>query len=277
MSKDAPDDLYMTGAPAPPAPPETDPASPGLFMGLAAASAILITLPPILAWLAVAVLLIDLWPTLSAIMTWSGLAVLLLSLAIILLPLALPWSGSSRLWPGNSRMLALIYHPAVLLGRLLDQPTEKTQASFLELNNRLVEAAAIKYPPDKILVLLPHCLQIKDCPIRLTHNVHACKGCGRCDLAEITNMCAARGVNVAIAPGGTLARKIIKNIRPSMAVAVACERDLISGIQDSLPLPVYGILNSRPCGPCLDTRLYTPRLASALEKFSQPPAEASNT
>lgn len=38
-----------------------------------------------------------------------------------------------------------------------------------------------------------------------------------------------------------------------MIIGVACERDLTSGIQDSYPIPVYGILNSRPNGPCIDT------------------------
>ena len=38
-----------------------------------------------------------------------------------------------------------------------------------------------------------------------------------------------------------------------MIVAVACDRDLTSGIQDIYPLPVYGILNKRQNGPCYDT------------------------
>jgi len=36
-------------------------------------------------------------------------------------------------------------------------------------------------------------------------------------------------------------------------VAVACERDLTSGIQDTYPIPVFGIFNRRPFGPCYDT------------------------
>jgi hypothetical protein len=38
-------------------------------------------------------------------------------------------------------------------------------------------------------------------------------------------------------------------------VAVACERDLCSGIQDAYPIPVYGILNQRPHGPCMNTQV----------------------
>jgi hypothetical protein len=41
--------------------------------------------------------------------------------------------------------------------------------------------------------------------------------------------------------------------RPDMIIAVACDRDLTSGIQDTYPIPVFGILNKRPNGPCYDT------------------------
>ena len=61
------------------------------------------------------------------------------------------------------------------------------------------------------------------------------------------------GIQFAIATGGTIARRIVVQTRPRCIVAVACERDLTSGIQDSYPLPVFGVLNQRPCGPCLDT------------------------
>ena len=41
--------------------------------------------------------------------------------------------------------------------------------------------------------------------------------------------------------------------KPNIIIAVACERDLTSGIQDSYPIPVFGVLHRRPFGPCFDT------------------------
>ena len=55
--------------------------------------------------------------------------------------------------------------------------------------------------------------------------------------------------------------------RPRMIIAVACERDLTSGIQDSYPLPVFGILNQRPCGPCLDTLVSLAAVEGAVRLF----------
>jgi hypothetical protein len=72
---------------------------------------------------------------------------------------------------------------------------------------------------------------------------------------------------MSIATGGTLARRVIVETLPKAIVAVACERDLTSGIQDSYPIPVIGILNERPFGPCRDTRVDLSKVAAAVRFF----------
>ena len=63
------------------------------------------------------------------------------------------------------------------------------------------------------------------------------------------------GFTFFVATGGTLARQVVKKIRPQAVLAIACERDLMSGIQDVYPLPAVGVLNIRPNGPCNNTRV----------------------
>ena len=63
------------------------------------------------------------------------------------------------------------------------------------------------------------------------------------------------GFTFFVATGGTLARQIIKEKRPKLVLAIACERDLMSGIQDVYPLPAVGVLNIRPNGPCYNTKV----------------------
>ena len=77
----------------------------------------------------------------------------------------------------------------------------------------------------------------------------------------------AYGVRLAIATGGTIARRIVVQARPRCIIAVACERDLTSGIQDSYPIPVFGVLNERPHGPCLDTLAPLDAIESAIRLF----------
>jgi hypothetical protein len=77
-------------------------------------------------------------------------------------------------------------------------------------------------------------------------------------------------VKIAVATGGTLARRIIVDNRPEAIVAVACELDLTSGIQDSYPIPVIGILNERPNGPCINTKVDIEKVKDAILDFIEP-------
>jgi hypothetical protein len=63
------------------------------------------------------------------------------------------------------------------------------------------------------------------------------------------------GFHFFVVTGGTLARQKVREIRPQAVVAVACERDLASGIQDVYPIPTLGVMNIRPNGPCFNTKV----------------------
>ena len=54
---------------------------------------------------------------------------------------------------------------------------------------------------------------------------------------------------------------------PELILGVACERDLASGIVDTYPIPVIGILIDRPEGPCINTRVDVDKVNNALETF----------
>ena len=75
------------------------------------------------------------------------------------------------------------------------------------------------------------------------------------------------GLKVAISTGGTLARQAVKQARPKAIVAVACERDLTSGIQDVFPIPVLGVFNERPFGPCFNTKVDLQKVEQAILDF----------
>lgn len=173
--------------------------------------------------------------------------------------------------PGSRRYRGLtvkLFLPLmVLLGRLLGIDKEKIMLSFVSVNNELVSAEAGRYKPEDVLLLMPHCLQNSKCDRRLTYDINNCNRCGKCPIAGLLELHDKYGVNLAVATGGTIARRIVVQMRPRMIIAVACYRDLASGIQDTYPLPVYGVLNERPHGPCLDTVVAPQLLEQALHRF----------
>lgn len=172
--------------------------------------------------------------------------------------------GSDRL----RGVMAKVFLPLMtIFARLFGISKSRVRASFIKVNNEMVAARTGCYTPAQVLVLLPHCLQSSQCLRRLTYDINNCKRCGQCPVDGLLALSEAYGVHIAIATGGTIARRIVVQKRPRLIVAVACERDLSSGIQDTYPIPVYGVLNDRPNGPCLDTQVALPHLESALRLF----------
>lgn len=162
------------------------------------------------------------------------------------------------------KTLLLLYPFVLQMGRLMHITQEKIQRSFIEVNNQLVRARSLKLQEKELLILLPHCLQNDSCTYKITRNVHNCRRCGKCQLPEIIDMASGCGIRVEVVTGGTLARRALKEYKPRAVIAVACERDLSSGILDSFPLPVLGLLNERPQGPCFNTRVDLRALREAI-------------
>ena len=154
-----------------------------------------------------------------------------------------------------------------LVGRCLGLDKDNIRQSFIAMNNSLVISQRQRVRPDRILVLLPHCIQLFDCEIKVTGDIHKCVQCGRCDIKGLVEIGRKYGIDISVATGGTLARKVIVEKRPKLVLAVACERDLTSGIKDCYPLPVIGILNDRPFGPCFNTTVDVPKIDEALSRI----------
>jgi hypothetical protein len=163
-------------------------------------------------------------------------------------------------------LLKVIYPLYMLVGAFFKDKKESLQAAVIRSNNRLVikEGCGGK----RLLLLLPHCLQVDECKIRLTHNVRNCEECGECEIKDFIGIADRNGLELFVATGGRLARRILSDVRPDAVVAVACEGDLSSGISDSYPLPVLGIPNERPFGPCINTKANLQKVEEAIEMLS---------
>lgn len=163
--------------------------------------------------------------------------------------------------------ISLLFPVVVGLGRLFKIDIDKIRGSFIEVNNQLVKTKRLKVRPSQLLILAPHCLQKSSCPHKITNDINNCKRCGSCPVDELLKIRDRYKVNIRFATGGTLARKYVKEYKPKAIVAVACERDLASGIRDSTPIPVLGVLNERPFGPCFNTKVSIPKLEEAVKYF----------
>ncbi len=193
------------------------------------------------------------------------LALLVFGLGMAGLLLTLYWGRFFPLLPNVIRFTINFLFPVIIqTGRCLGVDQERVRGSFIDVNNQLVLMSNIRVWPEELLLLAPHCLQHNECRHKITKDIHNCRRCGKCPMHDLLTVALAYGVNIVIATGGTLARKSILENRPRAVVAIACERDLSSGILDSYPLPVLGVLNQRPNGPCSETMVTSETVENTL-------------
>ena len=244
-----------------------------LFIGVLCAASALVLLLAFLLWWVPSVGLGNIHPALPLVFgTLLGLVALLIVVGLGLLILTL-LTGRDLFFSERLRGIVIKYlFPGIInLGKLCGLDRDTLQQSFIALNNQLVRARKLRVTADQTLILLPHCIQLFDCEIKITGDVNKCVRCGKCNISGLSELAERFGIPLAVATGGTLARKIIVERRPRFILAVACERDLTAGIRDAYPLPVIGVLNRRPHGPCFNTHIVLDEVERALDEHVAPP------
>ena len=240
-----------------------------IFIGLLAVTCVMLGALAYLLWWVPNVGLHNIHPYLPMILaTILGLIVVAVVAGSLLLTLTI-LAGRDFFLSKKLRgvVVKVLFPLLVVVGKIFGLSREKISHSFVAINNQLVLAQHLRVAPSRLLLLMPHCLQNHDCKVKITGKVENCEGCGRCPVKDLLTLAHKYGVELAVATGGTIARRIVVQKRPHLIIGVACERDLTSGIQDTYPLPVYGIFNHRPFGPCFNTGLPLAEVEMAIRHF----------
>ncbi|NOT09118.1 MAG: DUF116 domain-containing protein [Gemmatimonadales bacterium] len=107
----------------------------------------------------------------------------------------------------------------------------------VKVYNALALARKRKVSGGELLLLIPRCLAKEM-------------------IEGVLSVAGKYKIPVFVATRGQLARRVIRERRPRAVVAVACERDMVSGLHDVAgKVPVLGLTLTLPSGPCKDTRL----------------------
>jgi hypothetical protein len=236
------------------------------FLWLSILSLVVLIIIALLLWYLISPRVSQMTPLLGlSIKIAGGLFLITVSGGLLLIVLSSALEKDFLFPHGEKQITLKILFPInLLLGRAFGLSQDRVRQSFVEVNNSLFRATRRRIRNDRLLILLPHCLQNFDCPHKIIADYRNCRRCGDCLIGDIIQMKERLKVDISIATGGTLARKVMVDKKPTVIVAVACERDLCSGIQDAYPIPVYGILNQRPQGPCMNTRVDLSRLDRAV-------------
>ncbi len=203
----------------------------------------------------------------SALKVALGILLVLLFVGIV----ALVWVLSRRchvaiLQPAIHWTLRILLPVSLFLGKILRVPKDLLRGSYIAVHNRLIHLRKPeKVKSDRLLVLVPACLQRANCLRKVTGSVDNCHRCGQCPLGALLALRDRLGFSLVVCAGGTQARRAVVESNPQAVVAVACERDLLSGIIDvGTRLNVLGVINQRPKGPCFETEVDLGQLEEAV-------------
>jgi len=177
--------------------------------------------------------------------------------------------------PGEARAAyrTLFSWPAERKEELIFRTVEKYAAAkrrLIHFNNRLVGGKYVNKVPDSVLILLPFCLQWRGCPRQVAWRIENCAECGRCPIGGIKGLAETFRVPVRIALRAAFAPDFVREVRPELVVAIACEHDLLSGMLRVWPCDSYGLINERPEGPCKNTRIGVEAVGDILAQFLGP-------
>jgi len=135
---------------------------------------------------------------------------------------------------------------------------------ILSLNRLLVRIRKPRVRPSELLLLVPHCLQRSECPQNIIRDLDACVGCGKCNIAEVIALRDEFGIQCHLVGGGQEAVRRARSDSVKAILAVACEKELAEGNRATFPKAVVAVPNTRPEGPCRNTRVDIDRVREAI-------------
>jgi hypothetical protein len=189
----------------------------------------LFLLAPRLAWIH--------WATPAVL--WSGLLLLSSLVWVWWLLLLLSYATGRSLLPERLAERGPFLRLMRLTSRFADQFGRRdwVENAAVKVYNSLAVARGRKVGQGELLLLIPRCLS-------------------KVTLDGVLGIAGKYGVPVFVATRGQLARRVIRERRPRAVVAVACERDMVSGLHDVAgKIPVLGLTMTLPAGPCKDASL----------------------
>jgi len=226
-------------------------AGPGLFLGFSLAVIVLIDIVLLVFYYLTVPRFMQFHTVLPGITLVALLAWVFLSGLLVAQLIATVYTGKNCFFVrrGIFFVFDLVFQRVFRLAKFLRISRDKMGHSFVMVSNSVVRAIEMKAAEKKVMILLPRCL---------TKEV----------LQEIYRLKEEFPVEIFTVSGGELARKKVKELRPTAIIGVACERDLVSGIRDvAHKIPVIGIPNERPVGPCKDTLVDIAELRRAVEFY----------
>ena len=197
-------------------------------------------------------------PRLAAVASWLpaalywGIATFAVLSLIWLGLIGIAYTTGRRILPerlAERGLLLKTVYMAWRVGELFGVQRDWTDHAAVVVYDRLALARSRTVSSNELLILIPRCLS-------------------RAALDGVLDIARRHDVAAFVATRGQLARRVIRERRPKAVVAVACERDMITGLHDVAGrVPVLGLTMQLPNGPCKDASIDVAKMEEFVKKY----------
>jgi len=136
--------------------------------------------------------------------------------------------------------------------------------SFCAWNNKRVSGAFSTKKVGKVVLLLPHCIQLVGCSADIAENIQACSMCGKCIVDSIAKAASKYNWDVRVSPRSHIAYTEARKSSPDLIIAIACSDRLVKGLIKLYKIPSYTIPLELPHGMCVNTTFDFQRLSQVM-------------
>ena len=150
---------------------------------------------------------------------------------------------------------------------LVGDKTDPLLRLFVQANNASVRALYRRHKPNKLVILLPHCVVWTRCPKKVVKDLASCTECDLCQMEEILGVADRASLPVAIAIRSDEAYAQARSMGPELTVAVACDDRLVKGITRVPELPAIALPLHLPEESCHDNLVDLSGLHETLSYF----------
>ena len=137
--------------------------------------------------------------------------------------------------------------------------------SFCNWNNYRIQQAFQLHRAKRVLLLLPHCIQMAQCSANILHDLNKCYNCGLCNISNLLPLQGKYNIKSCINNRSHKTYQYARQYKPDLIIAIGCLDRLFKGLVRLSEIPSYVIPLDLNHGMCVNTSFNVDHLVTAID------------
>ena len=141
--------------------------------------------------------------------------------------------------------------------------------SLVARQNARVQEHLRRFPPRKVLLILPRCVKKTGCPAEVRQGLQQCLECRDCPLGDVARLCRRHDIEALVAFRSHIAFAMARTEQPDVIVATACHDRLIKALRNVPEIPALLAPLTSMENPCRNAQIDLDWLGRELDMLAE--------